>query len=102
MPESRDEILSLLASIPLQAIRRIDLGLEGDWSRTVVPVWSRQEGRLGFEDATRSHREHRPSLELYFDGAWVGIHSFRRDGEMNVFDERFADEVIRWVESELG
>lgn len=93
---------AILQSIPLEGIVRIDAGLEGDWSGSVVPVWTRAEGRLRFDDVVRVHARYRPSLELYFDEAWVGMHCYRRQGGENVFDEDLALEVIRWIESRTG
>ena len=89
----------IVSTISLSGIIRIDAGLEGDWSGTVVPVWTRDEGLIGFDRVARSHPEHRPSLELYYDGAWVGIHCFQREGDRNIFDEDLARAVVRWVDS---
>jgi hypothetical protein len=54
---------------------------------------------MGFEGVALSHAHHKPSVELYFEGAWVGLHCFwTRDGE-NFFDEEAARVLIRYVEA---
>ena len=98
MTESK-EIPLIFREISLDAIERIDLALEGDWSRTVVTVWTRDHGALGFTAATRSHPINKPSLELYFTDSWLGIHCFTRTAGQNVFDEEFASRIIEYVES---
>jgi hypothetical protein len=102
MSHRRPELHAVLQSIPLDSIVRIDLGLEGDWSASVVSIWSRREGFLGFDRVVRSHTTHRPSLELYFDGAWVGVHCFTREDGSNVFDQAKAEEVIGWIEESVA
>ena len=94
-----DGLPRIVGTISLSAIVRIDAGLEGDWSGTVVPVWTQDEGGLGFDQVVRSHTAHRPSLELYYDGAWLGFHCFQREGGRNVFDEELALGVVRWVDA---
>jgi hypothetical protein len=91
----------LVKSILLDGILRIDVALEGDWSPTVVTVWSRETGFAGFSKVTQSHRTCKPSLELYFQGVWLGIHCFRRINAENVFNEDFARNIIDYVEGKL-
>ena len=98
MPKTFHEVV---ASVPVAKITRIDVGLEGDWSGSVVPVWTRESGALGFDAVVASHPTHRPSLELYFDCAWVGMHCFRATAAGNVFDADLAAQVVRWVELQL-
>lgn len=98
---SAHAVHEILVDLPLEGIVRIDCGLEGDWSASVVPVWSRAEGRLSGGDPVREHATCRPSLELYFEGAWVGLHCFRRVEAGYALDEERLDAVIRWVESSL-
>jgi hypothetical protein len=88
----------ILTEISLERLIRIDAGLEGDWSPTVVTVWSSDDGLVGFEAVADRHPVFKPSLELYFDGAWIGVHCFRRVGDENVFDEELARDVIGYVE----
>lgn len=97
-----NELHPLITSIPLDGIVRVDLGLEGDWSGSVVTVWSRAKGLLGFEAAVRRHPEHTPSLELYFEGGWVGAHCHLVERGENVFDENRARRVIGFVEQSLA
>ncbi len=87
-----------LREISLDGLRRIDVALEGDWNPTVVTVWSREEGRHGFSAVARSHPTHKPSLELYFENVWLGIHCFRRIDDENAFDEELAIRIIEYVE----
>ena len=96
-----EDIPDLLRHIPLGGILRIDAGLEGDWSPSVATVWSRGAGRQDFSNAIRSHPSHKPSLELYFQGAWLGIHCYNRIDGQNVFDEAFAARIIEYVEERL-
>ncbi len=92
------EMPLIVREISLDGIRRVDVALEGDWSPTVITVWTRDRGRSDFSAVVRSHKTFKPSLELYFEGAWVGIHCFNRvDGE-NVFDEELATKVLEFVE----
>jgi hypothetical protein len=85
----------LLEEISLTNLHRIDVALEGDWSSTVVTVWTRKNRFLGF------HEVFKPSVELYFDNSWVGIHCFKRVDNMNVFDKELALRIIDYVETRL-
>ena len=91
----------ILGGLPLAGIVRIDLGLEGDWSPTVRPVWSREEGFLGFGDPLPVGHDTTPALELYFDGAWVGVHCGASTPDGVVLDAFAARRVIDWVETRL-
>ena len=95
-------IPEVVRSAPLHGIVRIDVGLEGDWSGSVVTVWTRDSGLIGFDRVKRSHPVHKPSLELYFDRAWVGVHCFRNHAGRNVFDEDLAEDLVGLVESRIG
>ena len=66
-----------------------------------MPVWTRESGALGFDAVVTSHPTCRPSLELYFDGAWVGLYCFRVTADGNVFDADLAAQIVRWVEYQL-
>ena len=91
----------LVRAVPLDRVARIDVGLEGDWSGSVVTVWTRDGGLVGFERVERSHPAHKPSIELYFDGAWAGVHCFRVNAGVNEFDEVLAKDLVRLVESHI-
>jgi hypothetical protein len=93
------DIPLIVREIMLNTIQRIDVGLEGNWSPTVVTVWSREHGEIGFSEAILSHPDNKPSLELYFEDSWLGIHCFNRINGKNVFDEVFATRIIEFVES---
>ncbi len=96
------ELRPLLTACPLENLSRIDVGLEGDWSPTVTTVWARDGGRLGVAEVVREHEFNKPSLELYFVGGWIGLHCFRRVGDVNVFDESLLDRVINDVEAAIA
>jgi len=99
--ENSNDIPNLLKSVPLDGILRIDVALEGDWSPTVVTVWSRESGYMGFSKVIKSHPTYKPSLELYFQSVWLGVHCFTRTNGVNVFDKDFASQIIDYVESNL-
>ncbi|MDI6763689.1 MAG: hypothetical protein QME83_11740 [Thermodesulfobacteriota bacterium] len=91
----------LLEEIPLTNLNRIDVALEGDWSSTVLTVWTREERFLGFSGVATSHEIFRPSIELYFVDSWVGIHCFKRVDEKYVFDDQMALAIIDYIEAKL-
>jgi hypothetical protein len=93
---------SLIEAISLDEIVRIDIGYEGDWSGSVVTVWTREHGLLGFDGVPDSYSDHIPSAELYFDGAWVGVHCYRTEGGRNVFDRGAALDLVRHVEARIA
>ena len=95
------ELSALLPHLPLHTLTRIDCALEGDWRRTVAPIWTPAEGFLGFPDSAISHSHFRPSLELYFHESWLGVRCCTRDGEVWRLDEALAHEVIGQVEAAL-
>ena len=92
------DLAQLLSACPLASLMRIDVGLEGNWNPTVSTVWSREEGRLGFTDVARQHEAFRPSVELYFTDGWIGLHCFRRIGEVNVLDKERLERIVGDVE----
>lgn len=94
--------LEILERLPLAELKRIDVALEGDWSSTVSTIWTRQERLIGFSKVTRGHKTFRPSLELYFDGMWLGVHCFKRVDDENIFDEQLALNIVRNVDSMLN
>lgn len=75
--------------------------MEGDWSPSVVTIWDRKKGFMGFSGFNGSHPVHRPSLELYYEGAWIGIHCYQRVDNRNIFDEDQALRIINLVEKRL-
>lgn len=95
------DIPLILEQISLEQIQRIDIALEGDWNRTQVTVWTKDKGLKNFIKVIRSHHEFKPSLELYFEGGWLGLHCFNRIKGKNFFDEKFARQIIAYVESHL-
>jgi hypothetical protein len=99
----KKEILlpKLLEEISLTNLHRIDVALEGDWSSTLVTMWTIKDRFLEFSEDQMSHEVFKPSVELYFDNSWVGIHCFKRIKNMNVFDKELALEIIDYVEARL-
>ena len=91
----------LLEEISLTNLHRIDVALEGDWSSTVVTVWTRKDRFQGLSEVRMSHEVFKPSVELYFDNSWVGIHCFKRVDNMNVFDKELVLRIIDYVEARL-
>ncbi len=63
----------LVFDVPLDRIREVHAGLEGDWSQSATVIWSRGRGRTGFGAVADQHASHRPSLELYLEDGWVGL-----------------------------
>ena len=59
-------------------------------------------GRRALDGPFASHPSFKPSLELYFDDHWVGIHCYWRVDGRNVFDGELAQTVIDFVEAKLG
>lgn len=91
-----------LQSAPIGRVIRIDVGLEGNWSETVRPVWSQSTGYTGFAQVARSHSEYRPALELYLTDGWIGLPcSVVRNGQ-NVLDEEKARRLIEYVQASQG
>ena len=95
------DLPALLSTCPLADLTRIDVGLEGDWNSTALPVWTREGGWLGLADVARAHDHFRPSLELYFTDGWIGLHCFRRKGSMYVLDEARLERIVRDVEGAI-
>lgn len=96
------ELPQWLEHVPLQDMLRIDAALEGDWSPTAITAWRPGDDTPDFSGLPRSHPEHRPSLELYFEGSWIGLHCFRREDGRNVFDEERARAVVNYVKERLA
>ena len=95
------DLSALLPHLPLHTLTRIDCALEGDWSRTVAPIWTPGDGFLGFPESSICHPDFRPSLELYFPQGWIGVRCCTRDGEVWSLDESLAHQVIGQVEAAL-
>ena len=95
------DLLRLLSACKLDDFTRIDVGLEGDWSATVQAAWTRTDGSLNLVEHRLEHEAFKPSLELYFDNGWIGLHCFRRVGGMNVLDVALLKHVIGAVETAL-
>jgi hypothetical protein len=89
----------MIREISLDGIQKVVAALEGDWNPTMVTVWTRDRGALGFSAVTRTHPTFKPGLELYFEDTWLGIHCFNRSNGKNVFDEEFAVELLEYIET---
>lgn len=96
-----DDLPAIVREISFDGLTRIDVALEGNWSPTVVTVWTRETRFVGFSEVARSHPTFQPALELYFKNAWLGIHCYRHTEGQNVFDEELARRVIDYVESRV-
>lgn len=92
------ELPPVIRQIDLKPILRVDYSMEGDWNRNLKVVWSAKDGFLDYNQINRSHPEHKPCLELYFDGYWLGIHCYRDEGGEHVFDEEKADAILNYIE----
>jgi hypothetical protein len=82
-------------------LKRIDVGMEGNWNPTVTTVWEREKGLIGFEKVIRNHPEYKPSLELYYKDGWVGVHCYRNEKDQHEFDETLALHIIRHIKSRM-
>ena len=91
----------LLKQISLKTLTRIDVGLEGNWSPTVMTVWDKKKGFLGFEGVVMQHTVLKPSIEIYFKDAWLGLHCCRAEPVGMVFDQNAAKEIIAYVEAQF-
>jgi len=96
------DLLPLLSACRLDDLKRIDLGLEGDWSATVQVAWTRADGTLNLDEHRLEHEAFKPSLELYFDNGWIGLHCFRTIGSTNVLDVALLKRVVDTVEAALA
>jgi hypothetical protein len=90
---------AILSTLPYADVLRIDAALEGAWSETVTPVWTREAGFLGFAHVPGPQPGRRPALELYFPGYWIGLHCFQEKDGSFVLDASYAREVISYVEA---
>ena len=99
--ENSNRIPEIFSSIPLRGILGIDIALEGDWSPTVVKVWSRDSGSIGFTKVVESHPLHKPSIELYFQDFWLGIHCFTRENDVDVFDKSIVKKWLNMLKLKL-
>jgi hypothetical protein len=90
---------AILTTLAYADLIRIDAALEGAWSETVTPVWTRETGFLGFAHVPGPQPGRRPALELYFPGYWVGLHCFREEDGSFVFDPSHARDVVSHVEA---
>jgi hypothetical protein len=95
-------IPSWLEGFPTELVERVDLGLEGDWSRTVRTVWSREGGLLGYDGAELEHATHRPAAELYLRDGWIGVHCFTKEDRGYRLDARRVDALIQLVRKSGG
>ena len=43
------KIPKLISDISLNKLKRIDAGLEGNWNPSVVTIWTRNEGLIGYD-----------------------------------------------------
>ena len=91
----------ILKEISLADIIRIDYALEGNWNNTVVTIWSRDKGFIGYPEENLMHNTLKPSIELYFNKLWLGIHCYNRINNKNIFDKEYADIIIKYIEDNI-
>ena len=96
------DIIPLLSACQLGDLKRIDVGLEGDWSPTVEVFWTREAGVLNRSDIVLQHVSYKPSLEVYFENGWIGLHCFRRAAGRNVLDRALLQRIVDAVEAALA
>ena len=94
-----NNIPSIISAIPLNGIQKVIAALEGDWNRTMVTLWDSKKKLIDFSPVKLVHPTLKPSVELYFEHSWVGIHCFKRIKRKNVFDEKFAKSLLEYIES---
>ncbi len=99
---SNQDFPKIIKEISLAHLKRIDVALEGNWNSTVSTVWSREKGFLGFSHIVQSDSKYIPSLELYFEDSWIGIHCYKRIDDLNIFDEKFTFKIIEFIENKVG
>jgi len=97
MKNLKSDLPQILNHISLRDLKRIDVALEGNWNPTVATVWSKDKGFLGFSGVVKSHPKYKPSVELYFDHIWIGIHCYRELDKQYVFDENLALRIIEFA-----
>ena len=95
---SQSKLPEVIKEINLREILRVDYSMEGDWNQKLNAIWSKEEGFLGYEGMNVSHENHKPCVELYFDGYWLGIHCYEQVDNQNVFDEEKASLMIKYIE----
>lgn len=96
---SQSKLPNVVKEINLQAILRVDYSMEGNWNHNLKVIWSKKEGFLGYEGINTAHEIHKPCVELYFDGYWLGIHCYKVIDGKNVFDQEKADLIIEYIEA---
>ena len=96
--------LEALLEIALQRFEfvRIDAALEGVWSESVRSLYTPDGGWVGASVDDLSHEDFQPSIELYFDGLWLGRPAFQRRDGINVFDDREAREIAAYLAGRAG
>lgn len=96
-----NDIPEIVKNQSYSGLSRIDVGMEGNWNPTVTTVWERSKGLIGFDKVARKHLEYKPSLELYYEDGWIGVHCHRNEKDQHEFDEILALRIIQYIESRL-
>jgi len=99
---NQKNIPDIIKRLPLYDIERIDTSLEGDWSPNVKTIWSKDKGFFGFPNVKFIHSTFKPSLELYFESCWFGIHCFKKVNNQLVLDEEYALNIIQYINNMLN
>ncbi len=98
---NNDKIPQVVKLLNLSNIKRIDYSMEGDWNANIVVIWERKKGVLDYSGITRSHYIHKPTIELYFENHWVGLHCYKNVEGNNLFDEDYALLIIKYIETQI-
>ena len=99
--DKENKYQKILSAISLHGLQRIDAALEGNWNPTVTTIWTRERGFIGFDRIIRADPKLKPSLELYFENHWIGLHCYKEIDRQNVFDETLAEQIIEYIEKRM-
>jgi hypothetical protein len=100
MPELK--IPAILEHIDYSLLHRIDLALEGNWNATVKVIWTKEKGMIPYDFEDLQHEWMKPSIELYFEREWIGIHCYRRIDNQNVYDAEYAGKIINYINKNIA
>lgn len=99
---NNSKIPSAIKQLDLSGLIRIDYSIEGAWNDNLTVIWERDKGMLDYSSINRSHEIHKPAIELYFPGYWLGLHCYNEDQGKYIFDENYALRIIKYIEKQLN
>ncbi len=94
-------VLELLNNIDFGKLTRIDVGLEGEWTKSVKTIWSKDTDSIFLKDFSITSFERKPCIELCFPFYWIGIHCFRKNEEY-CLDLVLVNEIIEFIKKKRG